>query len=47
MADTFCLVLVPNTQTVTVQQKLEELRVLAGKYSSPQEGEFWNGLISR
>ena len=27
----------PNSQTVTVQQKLEELRVLAGKYSSPQD----------
>ncbi|MFZ0511900.1 MAG: hypothetical protein WAM14_09865 [Candidatus Nitrosopolaris sp.] len=27
----------PNSQTVTVQQKMEELRVLAGKYSSPQD----------
>ena len=27
----------PNTQTATVQQKLEELRVLAGKFNSPQD----------
>jgi hypothetical protein len=27
----------PNSQTTMVQQKLEELRVLAGKYSSPQD----------
>jgi hypothetical protein len=27
----------PNSQTTTVQQKLEELRVLAGKFSSPQD----------
>ncbi len=26
----------PNTQTATVQQKLEELRLLLGKFSSPQ-----------
>ena len=26
----------PNSQTVTVQQKLEELRLLLGKFSSPQ-----------
>jgi hypothetical protein len=26
----------PNTQTTTVQQKLEELRLLLGKFSSPQ-----------
>jgi hypothetical protein len=27
----------PNAQTATVQQKLEELRLLAGKFSSPQD----------
>ena len=27
----------PNSQTATVQQKLEELRVLLGKFSSPQD----------
>ncbi|MGA9151072.1 MAG: hypothetical protein WBZ36_10865 [Candidatus Nitrosopolaris sp.] len=27
----------PNTQTATVQQKLDELRVLLGKFSSPQD----------
>ncbi|MFY9794397.1 MAG: hypothetical protein WAJ93_01775, partial [Candidatus Nitrosopolaris sp.] len=26
----------PNSQTATVQQKLEELRLLLGKFSSPQ-----------
>jgi hypothetical protein len=26
----------PNSQTVTVQQKLEELRLLLGKFSSPK-----------
>jgi hypothetical protein len=27
----------PNTQTATVQQKLDELRVLLGKFCSPQD----------
>jgi len=27
----------PNSQTVTVQQKLEELRLLLGKFSSPHD----------
>jgi hypothetical protein len=27
----------PNTQTSTIQQKLEELRVLLGKFSSPHD----------
>jgi hypothetical protein len=27
----------PNSQTTTVQQKLEELRLLLGKFSSPQD----------
>ena len=27
----------PNSHTVTVQQKLEELRLLLGKFSSPQD----------
>jgi len=29
----------PNSQTVTVQQKLQELRLLLGKFSSPQNAE--------
>ena len=33
---TLILLALPNTQTATVQQKLEELRLLLGKFSSPQ-----------
>ena len=36
------------SQTPTIQQKLDELRLLAGEFSSMQDAyNMWNGLISR
>ena len=40
----------PNSQTVTVQQKLEELKILAAKFSFPQDARKileWANIILR
>ncbi|MGA9153655.1 MAG: hypothetical protein WBZ36_23995 [Candidatus Nitrosopolaris sp.] len=40
----------PNSQTTMVQQKLEELRVLGGNYSSPQDAHKileWTNITLR